>query len=129
MYTILNGCERLWTVSPAARTPPAGAIWLARPVGVREAVGVIAVKPLADPGVCEMKRLWVDPARHGAGLGRHLASLSIAWARHRGYRTMRLDTLKRMEAATALYRSLGFIDIDAYVHNPIEDVMFMGLEL
>lgn len=113
---------------PGAYAPPGGNIWLAKPAE-GGAVGVIAVKPLTDPGACEMKRLWVDPAWHGAGLGRHLAALSIAWARERGYRTMKLDTLKRMAAAVALYRSLGFVEIDAYVANPLDDVMFLGLKL
>lgn len=118
---------------PGVYEPPGGAIWLARPADsaarVGHAVGVIAVKPLAEPNVCEMKRLWVDPAWHGSGLGRHLAGLSIAWARRQGYRTMRLDTLKRMTAAVALYRSLGFTEIDAYVDNPIDDVVYLGLAL
>ena len=117
---------------PGVYTPPGGNIWLARPTESGAdggAVGVIAVKPLAEPGVCEMKRLWLDPDWHGAGLGRHLAALSIAWARERGYRTMQLDTLKRMAVAVALYRSLGFVEIDAYVANPIDDVMFLGLAL
>lgn len=111
---------------PGAYAPPRGSIWLARPADAG-AVGVIAVKPLADPDVCEMKRLWVAPPWQGTGLGRHLAALSIAWARRRGYRTMRLDTLKRMAPAVALYRSLGFTEIDPYVANPIDDVMYLGL--
>jgi ribosomal protein S18 acetylase RimI-like enzyme len=118
---------------PGVYAPPSGAIWLARSTGGGAdggtAMGVIAVKPLAEPAVCEMKRLWVDPGCHGAGLGRHLAALSIAWARDRGYRVMKLDTLKRMTAAVALYRSLGFVDIEPYVANPIDDVLFLGLTL
>jgi len=117
---------------PGAYAPPGGNIWLALPPQTAEtagAVGAIAVKPLADGGVCEMKRLWVAPDWQGAGLGRHLAAMSIAWARQRGYRTMRLDTLKRMAPAVALYRSLGFREIDPYVANPIDDVMYLGLTL
>ena len=114
---------------PRPYAPPRGAIWLARPSAAGGAVGVIAVKPLAEAGVCEMKRLWIDPEYRATGLGRHLAALSIAWSRDRGYRSMKLDTLGRMGAAVALYRSLGFAEIDAYVDNPIEDVLFLGLKL
>lgn len=113
---------------PGVYAPPGGNIWLALSADA-EAVGVIAVKPLATPEVCEMKRLWVDPGCQGSGLGRNLAALSIAWARESGYRTMKLDTLTRMAAAVALYRSLGFAETDPYVANPIEDVMFLGLTL
>jgi GNAT superfamily N-acetyltransferase len=113
---------------PGVYAPSRGAIWLARTSGI-EAVGVIAVKPLAEAGVCEMKRLWIDPEHRATGLGRHLAGLSIAWAKDRGYHTMKLDTLRRMAAAVALYRSLGFDEIDAYVDNPIADVLFLGLAL
>ena len=113
---------------PAPYAPPLGTIWLAR-TPEHQAVGVIAVKPLTEAGMCEMKRLWIDPAHRASGLGRHLAGLSTAWARDQGYRTMKLDTLKRMRAALALYRSLGFAEIDAYVDNPIDDVLFLGLEL
>lgn len=116
---------------PGAYAPPGGTIWLAHPAeaGTDNAIGVIAVKPLADPGACEMKRLWVDPGWQGTGLGRHLATLSIDWARDTGYRTMKLDTLKRMTAALALYRSLGFVEIAPYVANPLDDVVYLGLEL
>ena len=116
---------------PGAYAPPGGTIWLAHGVetGTGSAIGVIAVKPLGDPGVCEMKRLWVDPGWQGTGLGCHLAMLSIDWARRRGYRTMKLDTLKRMTAAVALYRSLGFQEIVPYVANPLDDVVYLGLNL
>ena len=116
---------------PGPYASPRGAIWLVRPSSsaAGEAVGVIAVKPLVEAGVCEMKRLWIDPEHRTTGLGRHLAALSIAWSRDRGYQTMKLDTLRRMEAAVALYRSLGFVEIDAYIDNPIEDVLFLGLQL
>ena len=106
---------------------PKGNAWLAKDASGR-AVGLIAVKDLAD-GACEMKRLWVDPSQRGTGLGRVLAEISIAWAREAGYRVMKLDTLRRMESARALYEALGFSPCDSYVHNPIEDVVFLELAL
>jgi len=92
-------------------------------------VGVVAVRPLSD-STCELKRLWVESEAKGTGLGRDLARTAIAFARNAGYSEMKLDTLKtRMPAAIALYRSLGFVDAEAYTHNPEPDVLFMNLIL
>lgn len=106
---------------------PKGNAWLAKDAA-GQAVGLIAVKDLGG-GACEMKRLWVDPSQRGTGLGRTLAELSITWARDAGYQVMKLDTLRRMESARALYAALGFSPCESYVHNPIEDVIFMELTL
>jgi hypothetical protein len=42
---------------------------------------------------------------------------------------MRLDTLPTMDAARALYLSLGFRSIERYNDNPIEGVLFFELAL
>ena len=107
----------------------------ARPGGVvliawdgAEAAGAIAYRML-EPGVAEMKRLYVRPAFRGCGLGRELAEELIANARQCGYRTMLLDTLASMASARALYRDLGFAPVEAYYDNPLTGVMYMALEL
>jgi putative acetyltransferase len=114
---------------PGKYAPPHGELWIAR----NEAnlpLGIIAVKPLDENGTCEMKRLWVEDAAKGTGLGRALAETSINFARRAGYRHMRLDTLgNRMHSAVALYRKLGFVETEAYVHNPEQDVLYMKLDL
>ena len=114
---------------PAPYAPPRGDIWLASLDGAD--VGVIAVKPLPEPGVCEMKRLYVDPVARGHALGRRLAETSITFAREAGYREMKLDTIGdgRMAAAGRLYRDLGFRPCADYNGNPIPGVEFMALDL
>jgi GNAT superfamily N-acetyltransferase len=87
-----------------------------------------ALRPLGE-GAGEMKRLYVRPSARASGLGRALVEASIARARELGYATMRLDTLPRMDAARALYLSLGFRPIERYNDNPIEGVLFFGLLL
>lgn len=90
--------------------------------------GCAGVREFA-PGIGELKRLYVRPAFRGHGLGRELSEESIARARFAGFRSLRLDTLPTMAAATALYRSLGFREIEPYRHNPIEGTRFFELEL
>jgi len=90
--------------------------------------GSVALKDFAE-GACEMKRLYCDPAFRGLGLGRRLALAIIAEARNMGYRRMLLDTLKGMDAAQALYATLGFRPVPAYYENPIEDTVYMELDL
>ena len=79
--------------------------------------------------MCEMKRLYVRAEARGTGAGRALVAAIVEEARRLGYRTMRLDTLPTMDAARALYLSLGFRPIERYNNNPIEGVLFFELEL
>jgi ribosomal protein S18 acetylase RimI-like enzyme len=108
---------------PGPYAPPDGAILLAEVDD--EPVGVVAVQPLDEPGVCEMKRLYVQPAHRGNGIGRALAEAILDVARDRGYDAMRLDTVAAMHAARALYRSLGFEECPPYYHNPLDDAVYM----
>jgi GNAT superfamily N-acetyltransferase len=122
-----QGFERELAELPGAYAPRPGRLLLVR-VG-SDAVGCAGLRPL-EPGVCEMKRLWVEPGFGGRGIGRALAARIVAAGREIGYRRMRLDTIPaRMPAAQCLYVSLGFREIPAYYHNPLEGVVMLELEL
>ncbi len=109
---------------PGRYAPPSGRLQLARRDGAF--VGCVALRQIGN-GVCEMKRLFVQPAFQGKGIGKALAQAIIEEARRIGYKRMRLDTV--LEPAKSLYRSLGFREIPPYQHVPVAGVVFMELEL
>ena len=90
--------------------------------------GCVAWHVLGD-GVAEMKRLYVRPATRGQGGGRRLAELVIADVRREGYQVLRLDTLEAMTGAIALYRSLGFTEIENYHGRPLPWALFFELRI
>lgn len=130
-----QGFEEELAKLPGDYAPPSGSLILAvddegtgePPEGVVIA-GCVALRKL-DPGICEMKRLYVRDAYRGTGLGRRLAAAIIDAGREIGYEKMRLDTLPSMTAAVALYESFGFVDTGPYRFNPIEGARYMELDL
>lgn len=122
-----QGFERELATLPGNYAAPRGRLLLAR---VDDTVaGTVALRPLEDD-MCEMKRLWVEPAFLGRGLGRSLAVAAIEGGRAAGYRTLRLETIPdRMPAAQHLYGSLGFEAIPESSDNPGDGVVVLEVRL
>lgn len=111
---------------PGIYSRPNGCIFLAFYNG--EAAGCVALKKLEED-VCEMKRLYVKPDFRKFGIGKLLIDRIIQESRIIGYSTMKLDTLARLKPAIKLYNSYGFNKIVPYYENPLDNVVYMELDL
>lgn len=118
--------ETEFNTLPGKYGPPDGALILALVDG--RGAGCIALRKISD-GICEMKRLYVNDAYRGLGIGKTLIRMIIEEARKRHYSHIRLDTLPTMEKAQEMYVSFGFYDIEPYVFNPVEGARFLELKL
>lgn len=121
-----QGFEAELRALPGKYAPPTGRLLLA--VRGEAPAGCVGLRPL-EPGICEMKRLWVVPAFRRYGVGAGLVDRVIAEATQIGYQKMRLDTLAHMRPALELYRSRGFREISPYYFNPIPETVYLELDL
>ena len=107
---------------PGRYAPPRGRLLLAR--NGAHAAGCVALRPLEEAGVCEMKRLFVRPAYRGQGLGYRLAMQIVNEATALGYAIMRLDTLDMLDSAMRMYAVMGFQRRTPYYANPLPGVVY-----
>ena len=111
--------------------PPHGRLMLAVYEG--KVCGLGSLKSI-NPEIGEIKRMYVDPIFRRIGAGRAILEALILEAKKAGYKKIRLDSPKFMEAAHALYRSFGFKDIPVYPEVEIPEefrqyLLFMELDL
>lgn len=111
---------------PNQYSPPTGNLFLA--LSENHAIGCVGIRYFKK-GICEMKRLYVRPNYRGEKAGKELVITAIQTGKELGYGCMRIDTLPSMEIANQLYKSLGFVEIEPYRHNPIEGAIYLELNL
>ncbi|MEJ2291305.1 MAG: GNAT family N-acetyltransferase [Deinococcales bacterium] len=118
-------------VARAKYLPPMGRLLLASVDGA--SAGCVCLQQLGvDTG--EVKRLYVRPSYRGHGVGRELLQHLIQDARDIGYQRLVLDSGGFQQAAHALYRQAGFVDIAPYQGNELperyrQNLVFMELPL
>ena len=111
--------------------PPYGIIKLA--VYQDKICGIGCLKKL-NYETGEIKRMFVDPSVRRIGAGRAILEALLLEAKKSGYKKVRLDSPKFMEAAHSLYRSFDFKDIPPYPEMEIpkefvDYLVFMELDL
>jgi DNA-binding MarR family transcriptional regulator/N-acetylglutamate synthase-like GNAT family acetyltransferase len=94
---------------------PKGAFVIARLFG--QPVGCGALRQTGRD-VVDVKRMWVAPRARGMGVGRRILGELERIARSRRFRAIRLDTNESLKEAQALYRSSGFVEVDAFNDEP-----------
>lgn len=106
-YGNLDDGERGLTA--AMFEPPAGVFLVARTKTGRRRrpVGGVGLRTVAA-GTGEVRRLWVDPAWRGRGIGRDLMAGLEDAASGLGLTQLRLGTGDRQPEAVALYERLGW---------------------
>ncbi|MGH9140606.1 MAG: GNAT family N-acetyltransferase [Vicinamibacterales bacterium] len=103
-------------------THPAGLLVIAR---LRDrAIGCGAIKFHGD-APAEVKRMWIDKAARGFGVGARLLGELERHARDAGVRLLRLETNRTLREAIALYRRSGYVEVErfnqeAYAHHWFE---------
>jgi GNAT superfamily N-acetyltransferase len=116
-----GGFDRGTAEDVSAMAPPSGGFVVA--VSDGEAVACGGVQRLADD-VAEIKRMWVDEAWRGAGLGSRMLRRLEADTRARGYAVVRLDTNRVLGEAIAMYARAGYREIERYNDNPYAEAFF-----
>jgi GNAT superfamily N-acetyltransferase len=111
--------------------PPNGFLLLAFVDNI--AYGIGSFKSI-NKEIAEVKRMFVHPSFRNKGAGKAILQSLINASKGMGYRKLRLDSLKFMEAAHGLYRSFGFKDIPIYPEVEIPEefrqyLLFMELDL
>jgi GNAT superfamily N-acetyltransferase len=109
------------SAKPGEMRAPHGAMLVAYLRG--EAIGCGAVK-LHGREPCEIKRMWVDDAVRGLGLGRRLLAELESEAREAGAKLAHIETNHTLSEAIALYRSSGYAEVPPFNDEPFADHWF-----
>lgn len=109
-----EGFDKSDLVRPQEVSGDAGAFFVAREEG--RPVGCGALRRL-EPGVGEIRHVWVHPDARRLGLARRLLDALEGEAAARGLTVVRLDTHAALTEAQSMYRACGYTEIPRYDDN------------
>ena len=109
------------TTDPEEISPPNGVFIAGRLAGQPVACGVLKI---VEPGVADIKRMWVSDRVRGRGVGRRLLRRLVAEGRASGLRRVQLETNRSLTEAIALYEAEGFVEVPAFNEEPHADHWF-----
>ena len=102
--------------------PRGEACWIAERDGAN--VGCVCLVQARDettqaplPGLAQLRLLLVEPSARGLGLGKRLVAECSRFARHAGYRRIRLWTNSVLLAARAIYQQEGYLLVASEAHH------------
>ena len=112
-YVVRYGSNDATPVDPAEFAPPQGVFVVGWAGGTPVACAGVR---LNEPGLAELKRMYVRAGARGRGFARQLLRRMEAEARALGAQRLRLETGARQPEAIALYESAGYVAVDPFGH-------------
>jgi ribosomal protein S18 acetylase RimI-like enzyme len=112
---------------PERYGPPQGAAWLA--FAGDKLAGCGALAATNQPGVAEIKRIYVRSPFRRQGLARALTLQLLAQAHARAYHTAAISTWPENAQALNLYREMGFAPIAPFKTHTHAQLVFLGVTL
>jgi GNAT superfamily N-acetyltransferase len=65
----------------------------------------------------QLRWFLLDPCLRGKGIGKKLMTLLLNYAEEKGYQSIELWTVKRLEVAIVLYQKFGFNLVEEHTRN------------
>lgn len=79
-------------------------------------VGIYPTEGLPE-GVCELVKMYIDPAFRGRGIGQQLIAHASEFAKESGYELIYLESMPELQKAVSIYEHLGFQHLDQPLGN------------
>jgi putative acetyltransferase len=90
-------------------------------------LGGAGIQPLkkADPGICELQKMYLDKSERGKGIGRALLEICLDFAKKQSFTSCYLESLPELTDALKLYEASGF----SYIKSRLGDTGYYGCSL
>lgn len=79
-------------------------------------VGIYPTEGLPE-GICELVKMYIDPAFRGKGIGQQLIAHASEFAEESGYKHIYLESMPELQKAVSIYEHLGFQHLNQPLGN------------